>query len=86
MGAYTLTVLCGGKSLMLVPRSPMDLDPSVHVKGLGAEVMRASPEMAEFMYRDVKITLYSNGGLMFYHLSDADVAETYADEILSGAP
>ena len=28
------------------------------------------------------VTLYSNGGLMFYHLNDPDLAERYADTIL----
>ena len=82
MGDYRLTVLCGGRSLMLVPRSFMEMDPSERVRELGADVLRSSSEMAEFMYEGVKVTLYPNGGLMFYHLDDPDLAERYADTIL----
>ena len=46
------------------------------------DVLRSSKDMIEFMYNDVKITIYPNGSIMFYHFTDFDTACQYADEII----
>lgn len=48
---------------------------------LGEAVLRSSDDMIEFTYSDVKVTLYTNGSLMFYHFTDLDLATRYCDEI-----
>jgi len=50
-------------------------------KMLEGSVLRSSDDMIEFMYKAVKMTLYTNGSLMFYHFTDLDKATGYADEI-----
>ena len=67
--------------MMLTPsdRPIFDMDKASDV--MGDSVLRKSPDMVEFMFRDVKITIYPNGSLMFYHFTDLETAEGYADEI-----
>ena len=44
--------------------------------------LRSSKDMIEFVYKDIKLTIYPNGSIMFYHFTDFDAACTYADEII----
>ena len=46
-------------------------------------VIRANKDMVEFMYNDVKLTLYPNGSVMFYHFTDLEAARGYTDEVIS---
>ena len=78
---YHITMLCGGQSMMLSPSERPKFDILEVSKGL-TDVLRASKDMVEFMYRDVKLTLYPNASIMFYHFTDLEVAYSYADEIL----
>lgn len=79
---YQTTMLCGGESMMLTPSERSDFDILEVSKGLD-DVLRATKDMVEFMFRDVKLTLYPNSSIMFYHFTDQEVARTYADEILA---
>ena len=78
---YFTTMLCGGKSMMLTPSVKPVFAMDDAQKVLGDSVLRASEDMIEFMYNDVKLTLYTNGSLMFYHFIDLEKATEYADEI-----
>ena len=80
---YHLTVLCGGKSMMLAPSVAYDID-LIHASDVLAQsVLRASEEMVEFMFDGIKLTLYSNGSLMFYHFNDPDAGYDICDRVLS---
>ena len=76
-------MLCGGQSMMLTPSVKPVFAMDDAQKILGDSVLRASEDMIEFMYRDVKITVYPNGSIMFYHFTDFDTACVYADEIIN---
>ena len=77
-----MTVLCGGKSMMLAPLTPYDIDLLHSADVLGHCVLRSSEEMLEFMYEDIKLTLYRNGNLMFYHYTDIEHGYKIADMVL----
>lgn len=79
---YHLTILCGGKSMMLAPSSPYNLDLSHAAELLAHHVIRASDEMVEFTHEGIKLTLYRNGNLMFYHYTDIDHGYEICDHIL----
>ena len=78
---YHTIMLCGGESMMLTPSEGVKID-VVRASRILGQVMRASKDMVEFMYRNVKLTLYPNGSIMFYHFTDLEVACSYADEVI----
>ena len=80
---YHTIMLCGGQSMMLNPsvRPTISMDDACEI--LKDSVLRSSKDMIEFMYDDVKLTLYTNGSLMFYHFIDLEKATEYADEVLA---
>ena len=79
---YQITMLCGGESMMLTPSERSEFDILEVSKGFD-DVLRATKDMVEFMYKDVKLTLYPNSNIMFYHFTDLEIANSYADEILA---
>ena len=80
---YHVTMPCGGESMMLAPPDRPKIDMSSVPGSLGDSVLRANKDMVEFMYNGVKLTLYPNGSVMFYHFTDLDVATAYADEVMA---
>ena len=70
--------------MMLSPSVRQDID-LVEVSSSFGDVIRVSKDMMEFMYHEIKITLYPNGSVMFYHFTDLDVARIYADEVIEKA-
>ena len=79
---YHTIMLCGGQSMMLNPsvRPTIQMDHACEI--LKDSVLRSSKDMIEFVYRDVKLTVYPNGSIMFYHFTDFDAACVIADEII----
>lgn len=70
--------LCGGFSVMIRPEKDMDLDLfSLH----GIDADSVSKAMMKFHWEGIEVTMYSSGGLIFYHFEDQDTAERYALEI-----
>ena len=67
---------------MLTPSERLDLDMTKVTGIVGDCVLRSSDEMTEFIYKNVKLTIYPNGSILFYHFTDTPVATEYADEIL----
>ena len=68
---------------MLAPSVAYDID-LIHASEILAQfVLRASEEMVEFMFDGIKLTLYSNGSLMFYHFNDPDVGYDVCDRVLA---
>ena len=70
--------------MMLTPSEDPKIDLESVSEGFDG-VLRVSKDLMEFMYKDVKLTLYPNGSVMFYHFTDPDEARSYADEVLSKA-
>ena len=68
--------------MMLSPSEIYKLDLEDVVDKMDDGVLRSNKDMVEFMHKGVKLTLYTNGSIMFYHFTDLDVAYPYADEIL----
>ena len=68
--------------MMLTPSEICRLDLENVVERMDDGILRSNKDMVEFMHRGVKLTLYTNGSIMFYHFTDLDVAYSYADEIL----
>ncbi len=79
---YHSITLCGGKSMMLSPTEKLSIPMEDACGILKDAVLRSSKDMIEFMYEDVKLTIYANGSIMFYHFTDFDTACAYADEII----
>ena len=67
--------------MMLTPSERLDFDILEVSKGFG-DVLRATKDMVEFMCHDVKLTLYPNCSIMFYHFTNLEVAQSYADEVM----
>ncbi len=70
--------------MMLSPSERYDID-LISVSGSFDDVQRVSKDMMEFMYRGIKITLYPNGSVMFYHFTDLEQGRLYADEVIAKA-
>ena len=70
--------------MMLSPSERYDID-LISVSGSFDDVQRVSKDMMEFMYRGIKITLYPNGSVMFYHFTDLENGRLYADEVIAKA-
>ena len=70
--------------MMLSPSERQDID-LMSISEKFDDVIRVSKDMMEFMYRDIKVTLYPNGSVMFYHFTDLDTGRSYADEVISRA-
>ena len=79
---YHVTMLCGGESMMLSPSERPRVDMSSASGSLGDSVLRSNKDMVEFMYKGVRLTLYPNGSVMFYHFIDLEMAKVYADEVM----
>ena len=67
--------------MMLAPSDRFDID-LVRASEVLGDVIRSSDEMLEFMYEGIKLTLYPNGSLMFYHFNDVDEGHVIADDVL----
>lgn len=78
---FHVTMLCGGKSMMLTPSESVTVNLKEAEKKV-SDVVKCSSEMLEFMYHDIKITLYTSGNVFFYHFIDRPKAFEYAEEIL----
>ena len=78
---YAVVRLCGGMSIMLTPSCSVAILLDSAEETFGA-IERAGDEFVKIKWKDVLITLYRNGSMLFYHLSDRRQAETYATEVL----
>lgn len=63
------------------PKPSFSMDDACEILKDTAE--RTSKDMIEFMYKDIKLTLYPNGSIMFYHFTDFDAACGYANDVIS---
>ena len=70
--------------MMLSPSERQDID-LMSVSKSFDDVIRVSKDMMEFVYREIKITLYPNGSVMFYHFTELEKGRMYADEVIAKA-
>ena len=70
--------------MMLSPSERQDID-LMSVSESFDDVIRVSKDMMEFTYHEIKLTLYPNGSVMFYHFTDLDKGREYADEVIAKA-
>lgn len=70
--------LCGGFSVMIRPDRDMDLD-LMSLKAIDA--VSVSKAMMKFRWEGIEVTMYSSGGLIFYHFEDQEKSEIYAHQI-----
>ena len=78
---YGVVRMCEGKSLMLTPADVLDMDMDL-VEEMHPLLSRFENDFVKIDWRGVPVTIYSNGSMLFYHLTDKDIAERYAIEIL----
>jgi hypothetical protein len=70
--------LCGGFSVMVRPDEDMDLD----LESVDCfDTISSGHALMKFMWEGIEVTLYRNGGLIFYHFEDQETAGGYALEI-----
>lgn len=82
---FQITRLCGGKALMCASREPLSLDMVVARSVLEArgEIRSSDEMMIVSQWKDMEITLYPQGKVMFYPLDDKELAVSYATDILN---
>ena len=78
---YGAVRMCEGKSLMLTPAEIVDIDMDL-VGEMYPLLSRFENDFVKIDWENVPVTIYSNGSMLFYHLTDKDVAERYAIDIL----
>ncbi len=83
---FNVTRLCGGKALMAAPSEIMDIDLDKASDVLKDEftIKRNESGMMLIMeWKEMEVTLYPQGKVMFHPLSDRDQAVEYATMILN---
>ena len=78
---YGIVRMCEGKSLMLTPTEKICINMD-RVENILSATSRFEDEFVKIDWNDTPVTIYSNGSMLFYHLTDKDVAESYATKIL----
>ena len=83
---FTITRLCGGKALMASPAETMDIDLDKAAEILSEDGFTKKRNEEGLMlildWKDMEVTLYPQGKVMFYPLSEKDLAIEYATMIL----
>lgn len=82
---FQITRLCGGKALMCTSRDVMSLDmeKARSVLESRGEIKSFDEMMTVSQWDEMEVTLYPQGKVMFYPLSDKDKAVEYATEIIT---
>ena len=83
---FTVTRLCGGKALMAASSEMMDIDLEGAAQKLSGDGFTKKKNEDNLMmileWKDMEVTLYPQGKVMFYPLSEKDLAIEYATMIL----
>ena len=83
---FAVTRLCGGKALMAASSDSMDIDIGKASKILTDDgfILKKNEDglMLILEWKDMEVTLYPQGKVMFHPLSDKDLAVEYAAMIL----
>jgi len=83
---FAVTRLCGGKALMAASSDAMDIDMEKASKILTEDGFTLKKNEDGLMlileWKDMEVTLYPQGKVMFHPLADRDLAVEYAAMIL----
>ncbi len=82
---FTIARLCGGSALMAVPQKEIDIDmdkASIIIEKDGHDIKQKDEMMIVFMLNDMETTLYSQGKVMFFPLTDKSQCIEYAKVVL----
>ena len=83
---FTITRLCGGKALMASPADMMDidLDKAADILSKDGFAKKRNKEglMLIMDWNGMEVTLYTQGKIMFYPLSEKELAIEYATKML----
>ena len=83
---FTVTRLCGGKALMAASSETMDIDLDTAADKLSGDGFTKKKNEDGLMlileWKGMEVTLYPQGKVMFYPLSEKDLAIEYATMIL----
>ena len=83
---FTVTRLCGGKALMAASSEMMDIDLESAAQKLSEDGFTKKKNEDNLMmileWKEMEVTLYPQGKVMFYPLSEKDLAIEYATMIL----
>ena len=83
---FTVTRLCGGKALMAASSEMMDIDLENAAQKLSEDGFTKKKNEDDLMmileWKGMEVTLYPQGKVMFYPLSEKDLAIEYATMIL----
>ena len=83
---FTVTRLCGGKALMAASSEMMDIDLEIAAQKLSEDGFTKKKNEDNLMmileWKEMEVTLYPQGKVMFYPLSEKDLAIEYATMIL----
>lgn len=83
---FTITRLCGGKALMASPADMMDidLDKAADILSKDGFAKKRNEEglMLIMDWNGMEVTLYTQGKIMFYPLSEKEQAIEYATKML----
>lgn len=83
---FTVTRLCGGKALMAASSEMMDIDLESAAQKLSDDGFTKKKNEDDLMmileWKGMEVTLYPQGKVMFYPLSEKDLAIEYATMIL----
>ena len=81
---FTITRLCGGKALMAASKDEMDLDmdKAEEIMLNRGQIKSKEESMLVAMWGEMEVTLYQQGKVMFFPLSDKSKAVDYATDII----
>lgn len=81
---FSITRLCGGKALMAASKEVQNIDLEKATKALEkfGPVKQKDEMMIVFSWKEMEVTLYPQGKVMFFPLMEKELAIQYATEIL----
>ena len=82
---FSVARLCGGQALMAVSADPMDIDMDAAAEKImseGLPIQTKDDQMIVYQWDGMETTLYRQGKVMFFPLSDKATCIKYATEIL----
>lgn len=82
---FSMTRLCGGEALMLIPRDEgLSFDLEMLDRRLSEEGYNTHLDglMLIMNWRNMEVTVYEQGKIMFHPLKDRSTAVRYANELL----
>ena len=81
---FTVTRLCGGKALMAASKDEMDLDmdKAEEIMLNRGKIKSKEGSMLVAMWGEMEVTIYQQGKVMFFPLSDKSKAVDYATDII----